>query len=618
MKPLLRPALVFLLGVALWLSIGLAAAVLFLPHHARAAEYAIDAARLPAAGTWTPNAISGGGGVGVDIPGGIPFYPNQVDITQAPYFADNTGVADVHDIFYAAYDAVKNTNKALYLPAGTYRFNTAFSTGTFDGGFVIRGAGPATILKFYNNSDPGGQAFMTLGNGTSYAWFQNGGATQNPIVSGITKGSDTITVSGDASDLTVGALCQIAYDEGDDPANPVISVRGFRYSGNQPMRRNMITITAKSGNTLTVSPKLYGDPPTTGVAKIMRAFACNYYLGVEDLTIDISQSNTQEAIQFSQTRGAWLKNVVVKGAVNYQVAVFDSLFFEMRGCTLDGGGRSGNNGAGILIGTSCSGLYEDNIIKFSQPPIEVNFGSSGNVFAYNLVLGASHSMDGNHGPHNEYNLYEGNCAAQFESDGYYGGSSRDMVFRNFLTGIFTQSNGTESQGALLALKRFTRWTTFLGNTCQKPGFTWTNNSEGIGQPNIGNGDFGSPTVSPINGTFWPEWATRYSAPVGETFWQAHDDDVEGTLLRLANHYLYNGARDHELSGGTTLPSSLYRAAKPAFFGTLAWPPYDATAAPPVRTLEAIPAGYRYINNAEVPAATYTPRLNLRRHRAVAP
>ena len=592
--------------ILLWIAVAIAGCAI-LVSRARAAEYAIPSTRLPYAGAWTPNTQNG-----VGVIGGIPTRTELVDITQAPYFADNTGVADVQPIFYAAYDAVKNyTSKVLYLPAGTYRFNNAFTSGAFYGFFTIRGAGPSTILKFYNQTTPGGQAFMVLGNGSDYAWFngqQSGGGPQ-VITGGLTKGSNTLTVA-DASVFQPNDLAQIMYDEGTDPAHPVVSVLGFRYANNQGMRRNMVTILSKSGNTLTIAPKIYGDPPNTGAAKIMRAYAVNNYIGLEDMTIDISNSNTQEAVQFSQTRSSWMKNVVVKGAVNYQVAVFDSVNFEMRGCTLDGGGRLGTNGAGILMGTACSCLIEDNIMKYSQPVIEANFGSSGNVFGYNFIKGASHSMDGNHGPHNEYNLYEGNVAAQFESDGYYGGSEYDTVFRNYLHGQFTNSSEVTVYGAVLALKRFARSTNFIGNTCQTLGYGgYTDRSEGIGQPNIGNGDYGNPTVSLIGGTPWPEWATRYSAPVGATFWQAHDADVEGTILRKANHYVYGNTLDSALTGGDTLADSLYRSAKPSFFGALAWPPFDPTAVTPVRSFVAIPAGYRYVNDAPLPGTVEPPTFS---------
>ena len=60
----------------------------------------------------------------------------------------------------------------------------------------------------------------------------------------------------------------------------------------------------------------------------------------------------------------------------------------------------------------------------------------------------------------------------------------------------------------------------------------------------------------------------------------------------------------ESLGTTTLPASLSRSSKPAFFGALTWPPFDPTN-PNLSPTEAtnwvrIPAGYRYVNNAEVP------------------
>ncbi len=62
--------------------------------------------------------------------------------------------------------------------------------------------------------------------------------------------------------------------------------------------------------------------------------------------------------------------------------------------------------------------------------MEINYGSCGNVFAYNFCYDSSSygvvggSIDSNHGPHNSYNLYEGNIAPNIQSDGYFGSASR--------------------------------------------------------------------------------------------------------------------------------------------------------------------------------------------------
>jgi hypothetical protein len=86
--------------------------------------------------------------------------------------------------------------------------------------------------------------------------------------------------------------------------------------------------------------------------------------------------------------------------------------------------------------------------------------------------------------------------------------------------------------------------------------------------------------------------------------QELDLDVEATTLKKANNYLPTGVPAAEAVGGS-LPASLYQSAKPAWFGNLAWPPFDP--ASPKLSYEAIPAGYRYVNGKEAPGITVATR-----------
>ncbi len=65
---------------------------------------------------WTP-------GVTVGVPGGIPTdRARRMDVTKAPYHADNTGVTDSQPAIQKAI-ADAQENDVVYLPAGTYRID---------------------------------------------------------------------------------------------------------------------------------------------------------------------------------------------------------------------------------------------------------------------------------------------------------------------------------------------------------------------------------------------------------------------------------------------------------------------------------------------------------------
>jgi mannan endo-1,4-beta-mannosidase len=91
----------------------------------------------------------------------IPFITeNVVDVTQAPYSADNTGVDDVTTIIQDALDDVGAAGGGVvYLPPGTYRIREASSTANADAALhmkydnvVLRGAGPQATFIFHDQA----------------------------------------------------------------------------------------------------------------------------------------------------------------------------------------------------------------------------------------------------------------------------------------------------------------------------------------------------------------------------------------------------------------------------------------------------------------------------------
>ena len=83
--------------------------------------------------------------------------------------------------------------------------------------------------------------------------------------------------------------------------------------------------------------------------------------------------------------------------------------------------------------------------------------------------------------------------------------------------------------------------------------------------------------------------TIFPGPGG---FQELDLDVRATALVKGNYYASGkGIPADESLGATVLPESLYLTNKPAWFGKLAWPPFDP--GKPNLSGDAIPAGYRY-------------------------
>jgi hypothetical protein len=243
-------------------------------------------------------------------------------------------------------------------------------------------------------------------------------------------------------------------------------------------------------------------------------------------------------------------------------------------------------------------LIEDNVLVDQFPHVEVN-GTCGSVFAYNFcydsavfvghdsMLGCS--IDTNHGPHSSFNLYEGNVAQRFQSDGYHGSSSHDTAFRNW---FHATSEKTSEFWICVNLNRFTRDYSIVGNVLGEKAYAWQYEVEpvgfaydrhyiySLGYPNMGNGWANGKTAQLSKGKPWEDWdKVRAGQPhPGPNGYQELDLDVKATTLLKGNYnYRDRGVPVGESLGGAMLPKSLYLKEKPAWFGGLAWPPFGPDA-----------------------------------------
>ena len=128
--------------------------------------------------------------------------------------------------------------------------------------------------------------------------------------------------------------------------------------------------------------------------------------------------------------------------------------------------------------------------------------SSGNVIAYNFINDKDGviGIDTNHGPHNSFNLYEGNISHNLLSDGYFGSNSEETD----LTGILLHGNGVVAGDTLtycLSLKRFAGTSRSSAIYSAAPSI---GRCDGYGQPNIGNGA-SSGRAQPSLGLHWADW-----------------------------------------------------------------------------------------------------------------
>lgn len=520
--------------------------------------------------SWSP-------AVTVGVPGGIDRFAvgganqrtNVINVTSAPYNADNSGVTNAATAIASAISAA-SSNDVVYLPAGTYRIDSTVNLGTKDY-VTMRGAGPSqTIIKCYDSaavaiSDAGGSDYL-------WDWPTNAYVLESP-----TRGMTNIVLSIEHTRPPVDRVCEIRLMNSTNAEMPVVSVSGYEY-----VRKVQVAVVGRTATNITIWPPLPFDLPEALQPRFVYQAQTALYCGLEGLSVDMTNSTSTVGIGFTQTYGCWIKDVHVYNTLNYNISFGGSYRSEIRQCWGHTRRGQGSNGAALLFGRSSACLIEDNIFGANFPIIEVNSGSCQNVFAYNYLYdsevfgSAGVAIDSNHAPHNSFNLYEGNMSPNLQCDGYFGGASEDTVFRNWFTG---EADDGGPRGLTLNLNRFTRNYSLVGNILGRANGTSYIYPElpisDWGMPNMGNFAW-TGTAEPSTGDWWADWGT---AP-GAGGFQELDKDVFNTLILLSNWNTEDGAvpAGEALDPEDVLPNSLFRSSRPDFFGAFTWPPFTPSTA----------------------------------------
>jgi len=540
---------------------------------------------------WTPGYASSVAGVGV--PGGVPTTRTNSLLAITVYGADSSGVHDSSGSINAALSHAP-ANTAVFLPAGTYILSNGL---TLANNVTLRGA-TNTVLVSATSGVP--IAHTASDNGVNYG----NPSTGRTVTGGLLKGSTNLYVSS-TSGLAPGRLLCLARawynntsssDQYDLPV--IINDQGTSSSSFQGWPEQQILMTTGVGSTnIFFWPPLYFDYTGRVCVVNSSASAPPQFAGVEDLSINCSNVDDSNVIQLWEAYGDWIKNVHILQGDGYVVSLLGCLQCEIRDSFIDQSYHNGPNGFGIGLQGSSGILVENNIIFQLFPTIEVFSGSSGNVFGYNFCYNTNGNwaIDSNHGPHNRFNLYEGNIANDFKSDGYFGSESHCVQFRNWFHGQYLADT--------YVLDRFSRQFSMVGNILGnlKPNSipnSLTADGTIFGLPNLGN------TGSSGYGPPWSTWGSFCNGCQDD--YQELDTNVSAAMLggvtnfiRIGNYSSWSGAIPaSESLNGQTLPSSLYLSNQPGWwaaggFGG-AWPPFDPTN-PTGTNFTALPAGQRYLS-----------------------
>jgi hypothetical protein len=490
------------------------------------------------------------------IPGGIPARSTIcADVTAAPYNAAGDGSADDTAAIQQAIDDCPE-GEVVYLPAGRYRLTDELRIQ--GKGIVLRGAGPGqTWLQNEASSGSVVRIFHSGGSGDPLA-----------ITAGATQGSTAITVAGDAASLSAGDYAVVYQDN--DPEVPVdpsgcggtCTWCGLDDDENHAMTQ-IVPIARRSGSDLILGRPLYFtfrqalQPELVALPMMQRA-------GVEDLSLEMTRegSNRRDGIAIDQCAHCWVSNVETHKIRNNHVNLSNSYGAEVRrgyfhqGWSDYGGGYA----YGVMLYfVNSDHLIEDNAFAVLRHAMVLEGGGSGNVFGYNYSTASQGNVgDGwlfpdmiTHGAHPYMNLFEGNIGVKLNFDNYWGSSSHNTAFRNWIERRSSPPDESVSYSLrAVVLDAHSRHHNIVGNVLCHEGCTGA--------------------VQPTPAENAEIWHLGYTCPSDG---EASDAEVEQTLLRHGNYdFLSDSVQWDPTIAARDLPASLYHASKPAFFGAAdPWP-----------------------------------------------
>ncbi len=470
----------------------------------------------------------------------------------------------------------------LYIPTGTYRLNSRIN---FTGNNVtIRGDGMGkTVLVTYSGN------YIYCGNGD---WPLPSPSIN--VMYGATNGSTTLVCS-NVTGLAVGSLMTLTQ------TNPPYVHPNTNYYGGGPSdsghpgdTTRLMAITVKvagiAGTNVTLEHALPIDmtnnPMITPWQNMVQG------MGFEDFTLNMTNGGGGAGIFFNQAYGCWVKGVEVAGATSRFLWFDTAVNCEVRECYTHDAVGGGPNHEGIDLFQNCDYfLVEDNVcVRAGFPMIMLGDwggGCVGNAVNYNYLADAESgssvagwAISDNHGPHNMFNLIEGNVAQNYCADGYYGSSSHGTLFRNYFSGAF--STNTFDWPFAISLCHWSDYYNLVGNVVGTNNFlanyTETNNGYGVaeavlfrlGYPNAGNSSY---VLQSLNTNYYNDF----------------DLNVKLTANWTGNYDYTNGATIWDTNGVQTLPNSLAYTNQPSWWtnwGSTPWPPIGSDLTPLVSTLPA--------------------------------
>jgi hypothetical protein len=528
----------------------------------------IPASRLPA---WRGN---------VGVPGGIPYRTNIYVTIPA-----GASLSTIQSALNGC-----PSNGVVKLSAGTYTISGSLNVPSH---VTLRGAGlDVTVINSSSDYPIKAQASFANDYGSPIR------ANHVSWISGYAQGSTELVLAatnlaGGPEAIPVGNILMI--DQQSDTncsASGGYGTQGVWWSiaspttGADRYQHEFSYVTSKNGHTITIdSPIKYANYNAAALPQVWFVAGTPVrFAGIEDLTVqNTGGNNSAHGIGLSYAYGCWIRNCrEIK--FRYGINTYLAVRCEIRHCTSGQPSGSGDDYKFNLFYTgNC--LFEDNIVNSFNSAFLLE-SCVGNAFAYNYTTNANSTSGGNmnsgdfnsHGGNNALNLMEGSSHVQVSLDNGWGSAYGFVLLRNRIRGWDEAGSSYGNYVAAIDVYSMNRFMTFVGNVLGTSGKNTVYESQSTGNNRV--------------------YLTQLS--IGG-YPPSPDPVVTSSMIRAMN---WDSANNGIVTGGYTsndVPASLLYTSKPAYFGSLRWPPIDPTNPTYSSSRTNIPAGFRFIFGVDPPS-----------------
>jgi hypothetical protein len=488
------------------------------------------------------------------------------------------------------------SNQVVLLSAGTYTITSTLNLNSY---MTLRGAGMNSTVLLGTNISP----VVQIANPVSWDWSSPVPANHVSWIGNYTQGTNTLIVAstnlaGSPVSVPVGRL--IFIDQLNDTNTSAIGTYGTATPGGytsiaQPntgldrYQSQLTKVIAVNGQSVTISPGIFMPNYSPALLPQIWWESANpiEQAGVENLWIVVSNVDNY-AIFYYNAHNCWGENVRTTAARRHH-AFWQAVNCQVEHCYLETDSGSGDDYP-LAIFNSSAGLIENNVINGIQNGL-VCCGMSGSVFAYNYItncLSANNWMWCGiylHGAHPSMNLFEGNVAPGIAMDNGWGSSIYNTALRNRFIGEDESNPNTSGFTQAVDVGATNRFENIVGNVLGTVGKDTAYESY-------------AQTSGCNDGGRIYYIAYLYSSC--STPW---DPVTYSSMIRAYN---WDSANQGVVAGGyqaSDVPNSYYLTGRPAFFGSLPWPPVDPDNPTYSSSRTNIPAAYRFVFGVDPPGAS---------------